>query len=124
MFEGTVADNITMGRSDLQSEDLLWALNFVQLDKELDKTTHGLQTIVREGGKDFTPSQRLRLLLARAIITRPSLLILDGALHEIPDPIRESILRNLRSKEVPWTLVIVTTDSQITTHVDRCLPVS
>ena len=124
LFEGTVADNITMGRRDLDSEDLLWALNFAQLDREIEEFPTGLQTIVKENGKNFTPSQQLRILIARAIITRPSLLILDGALHEIPGEIRESILHHLGSREVPWTLVIVTTDHNVKAYVQKCLKVS
>lgn len=124
LFEGTVADNITMGRSGLEAENVLWALSFVQLEKDIEEWPDGLQTIVKEGGKNFTPSQRLRMLLARAIVTRPNLLILDGALHEIPDNIRGGILDQLCSNSAPWTLVIVTTDSHIKTFVQTCLTLS
>ncbi|MDT7042545.1 ABC transporter ATP-binding protein [Candidatus Nitronereus thalassa] len=124
LFEGTMADNITMGRSGIESEDLLWALNVVQLNQEIDELPDGLQTNIKEGGRDFTPSQQLRILLARAIITRPSLLILDGALHEIPSHIRETIFRHLCSREVPWTLVVVTTDSTVRTLVHKCFTLS
>jgi len=121
LFEGSVADNITMGRLGVKSEDLVWALDVVQLDKELEEFSDGLATIVKEGGRDFTPSQQLRILLARAIIARPSLLILDGALHEIPNRLREPLLRRLSSKDCPWTLVIVTTDPHIEAYVEKCL---
>lgn len=124
LFEGTLADNITMERAGIESEDLLWALNVVQLNQEIDELPDGLQTIIKEGGRDFTPSQQLRILLARAIITRPSLLILDGALHEIPSHIREPIFRHLCSKEVPWTMVVVTTDSHVRTVVQKCFTLS
>lgn len=124
LFEGTVADNITMGRPGLESEDVLWALHVVQLEKELEEFPDGLKTIVKEGGKDFTPSQRLRILVARAIVTRPNLLILDGALHEIPNPIREAILEQLCASDVAWTLVIVTTDPHIKTFAPKCLTFS
>lgn len=124
LFEGSMADNITMGRSGIESEDLLWALNVVQLNQEIDELPDGLQTIIKEGGRDFTPSQQLRILLARAIITRPSLLILDGALHEIPSHIREQIFAHLCSKDVPWTLVVVTTDSHVSAVVQKCIPLS
>ena len=121
LFEGSVVDNITMGRSDIQTNDLLWALRAAQFDKEIEELPDGLNTIVKEGGKDFTPSQRLRILLARAVITRPSLLILDGGMHEVPHHIREPILHYLGSKQDPWTLVIVTTDEHINSYVEKCL---
>lgn len=124
LFEGSLAGNITMGRQGLESEDLLWALNFVHLEKEIDELPNGLQTIVAENGKNFTPSQQLRVLLARAIITRPSLLILDGALHEIPAEIRESILQHLSSRQLPWTVVIVTTDPSVKSYVQKYVTLS
>ena len=121
LFEGSVADNIFVGRPRLESEDLVWALNLTQLDKELEEYPDGLETIVTERGRNFTPSQRLRILCARAIITRPPLLILDGGMHEIPNNIREPLLYHLSSKETPWTLVIVTTDPQAKVYVEKCV---
>ncbi len=121
LFEGSVSDNITMGRTGIQTEDLLWALHAAQFDKEIEELPDGLDTMVQEGGKDFTPSQRLRILLARSIIIRPDLLILDGGMHEVPHHIREPILRYLGSKEDPWTLVIVTTDEHIKDYVEKCI---
>ncbi len=124
LFKGTIIENITMGRPGIESKDLLWALSLTELDKELEGLPDGLETLVREGGKEFTLSQRLRILLARAIVTRPSLLILDGAMHEVPDHIRETLLRRLCSSDNPWTLIIVTTDPEITTYVDNHLSLS
>ncbi|GJL63189.1 MAG: ABC transporter [Nitrospirales bacterium] len=121
LFEGSIADNITMGRPDIQTEDLLWTLHAAQFDQEIEELPDGLETLVKEGGKDFTPSQRLRIHLARAIVTRPSLLILDGGMHEVPHHIREPILHYLGSHEDPWTLIIVTTDEHIKSYVEKSL---
>ena len=106
-----------MGHAGIKSEDIVWGLQFVQLDKEIEHLPDGLNTLIQLGAKDFSPSQILRILLARAIVMRPKLLILDGALHEIPNPIRESILTQLCSDQEPWTVVIVTTDSNINMYV-------
>jgi putative ABC transport system ATP-binding protein len=124
LFEGTIAENIMMGRPGIESKDLLWALGLTQLDKDLERLPLGLETLVQEGSKVLTPSQRLRVLLARAIITRPSLLILDGALHEIPKKIRDPLLRRLSASDCSWTLIVVTTDPNIKEYVQRCLPLN
>ncbi len=121
LFEGSVADNITMGRVGVQTKDVNWALDIAKLDQEFEALPEGLETLVTEGGKEFTPNQRLRILLARALVTRPPLLILDGAIHEIPGHLREPILQRLCSQEVPCTLVIVTTDLQIQNFVQKSL---
>ena len=121
LFEGSIADNITMGRSGVQSEDLIWALRATQLEEDLEALPDGLATVAKEGGRDFTPGQRLRILLARAIITRPSLLILDGDLHEIASHLRKPILHQLGSKDCPWTLVILTIDPFVKLYVEKSL---
>lgn len=113
LFEGTILDNITMGRQGISSQDLVWALQVTQLRNELDRLPHGLETPVYDEGQDIPPSLRIQILLARAIITRPPLLILEGALHEIPHQNRKLILENLCSPDHPWTLVIVTADPNI-----------
>lgn len=121
LFEGTIAENITMGRPGIKSEDILWALKVTELDIDLQTMPLGLETLVLDGGNALNPGQRLRVLLARAIVTRPSLLILDGALHEIPKKIREPLLKRLNSDNSPWTLIMVTTDPNIKNYVQRCL---
>ena len=124
LFEGTIAENITMGRPGIESKDLLWALTVTELDKDLHEMPLGLETLVLDGGNALNASQRLRVLLARAIVTRPSLLILDGALHEIPKQIRDRILHRLVDSDCLWTMVIVTTDPNIKDYVERCLPLN
>ena len=120
LFDGSLAENITMGRPGIKTEEIIWALQFVQLDNEIEHLPQGLNTLVHVSEREFAPSQIVRILLARAIVVRPKLLILDGALHEIPNPIRKKILDDLCSEDEPWTVVIVTTDSNITTHVQHC----
>jgi ABC-type bacteriocin/lantibiotic exporter with double-glycine peptidase domain len=79
----------------------------------------GLTTIVTGHGNQFTLSQILRLLLARAIVTRPHVLIVDGTLHSMAPSVREVILRRLCSKDEPWSIIFVSNDPTFTSHVDR-----
>jgi len=112
-------ENITLGRKNQSTEDLLWALNFVGLTGEIDHFSDGLHTMIQYGGKNFSPTQTIQILLARALIVRPKLLIVDGGLHEIPSPQREAILTRICAAESPWTTVIVTTDHNIKTFVQH-----
>ena len=121
LFEGTFAENITMGRTEIKAEDLLWAIHLVQLENEIEHLPEGLNTIIDSATKEFSSSQIVRILLARAIVGRPKLLILEGDLHEISNPIREQVITNLCSDQEPWTVVIVTTDFAIKTWVPNCL---
>jgi ABC-type bacteriocin/lantibiotic exporter with double-glycine peptidase domain len=121
LFEGTLEENITLGRPSITYEDLRWALRFVELEEEVDAMPLGLKTPVRGRGKAFSTGQILRILVARAIITRPQILILDGTLHSMQPTTREIILRRLCSKEEPWSVVFVSNDPTLKAHVDRRL---
>jgi ABC-type bacteriocin/lantibiotic exporter with double-glycine peptidase domain len=118
LFESSLEENLTMGRP-VHYDDIRWALRFVELEEEVDAMPDGLRTPVKAGGKGFTTSQILRLLVARAIVTRPQILILDGTLHSMPPAKRDTILRRLCSKEEPWSVIFVSNDPTLTAHVDR-----
>jgi len=121
LFAGTVEENITLSRPAITYSDILWALRFVELEEEVDALPLGLKTPVRVQGKVFTTSQVLRILVARAVVSRPQILIFDGTLHALVPIIRETILRRLCSKEETWSVIFVSNDPTLTAHVDRRL---
>ena len=118
LLEGTIEDNITLGRSSISYEDIQWALEFVELDEDVDHLPDGLTTVVTGHSGQFTLSQTLRLLLARAIVTRPHVLIVDGTLHSMIPSVREVILRRLCSKDEPWSVIFVSNDPTFA-HAER-----
>ena len=119
LFEGTLEDNIVLGRTYVPYSDVRWALRFAELEEVVDALPQGLKTQVRASGKVFAPTHVLRILVARAILGRPHLLIFDGILHNLHPAIRETILRRLCSKEEPWSVIFVSTDADLSPHVDR-----
>jgi len=119
VFEGSLEENITLDRPSISYEDVLWALRFVEMEEDVDAFPLGLKTPVRVHGKPLTTSQIQKILVARAIVTRPQLLIFDGTLHSLHPSTRETILRRLCSKEEPWSVVFISNDPGLTTHVDR-----
>ncbi|ALA60806.1 ABC transporter ATP-binding protein [Nitrospira moscoviensis] len=118
LLEGTIEDNITLGRPSIRYEDVQWALQFVELDDEIDALPDGLSTPVTGHGGQFTLSQTLRLLLARAIVIRPYVLIVDGTFHSMVPSVREVILRRLCSKDEPWSIIFVSNDPTFA-HAER-----
>jgi ABC-type bacteriocin/lantibiotic exporter with double-glycine peptidase domain len=119
LFGGTLEENISLGRPSVRFEDLRWALWFAELDEDVDRLPRGLETPTLAGGKLFTKSQILRILVARAIVTRPQLLIFDGTLHNMEPDLRQVLLRRLCSKEEAWSVIFVTNDPSIGEYVDR-----
>ncbi len=119
LFEGTLEENIVLGRTGIPYSDVRWALRFAELEEEVDALPLGLKTHVRDPGMILAPTHILRILVARAILSRPQLLIFDGMLHNMQPAIRETILRRLCSKEEPWSVIFVSNDPDLTPYVDR-----
>jgi ABC-type bacteriocin/lantibiotic exporter with double-glycine peptidase domain len=119
LFSGTLEENITLGRQAVHFADLQWATRLVELQDEIDRMPRGLESPVDAGGAQFTKSQILRILVARAIVTRPPLLIFDGTLHNMEPHLRQILLRRLCSKEESWTAIFVTNDPAVENYVDR-----
>jgi ABC-type bacteriocin/lantibiotic exporter with double-glycine peptidase domain len=119
LLEGTLEENITLGRPSIPYDDVQWALQFVELDEEIDRMPGGVTTMVTGHATQFSLSQTLRILLARAIVMRPHVLIFDGTLHSMIPSVREVILRRLCSKDEPWSVIFVSNDPGFTSHIDR-----
>jgi len=119
LFEGTIEDNIVLGRSYIPYSDVRWALRFTELEEEVDAFPQGLKTHIRAPGKVLAPTHIMRILLARAILARPQILIFDGIIHTMHPAMRETVLRRLCSKDEPWSVIFVSNDPNLTPHVDR-----
>ncbi len=119
LFEGTIEDNIVLGRSYIPYSDVRWALRFTELEEDVDALPQGLKTHIRAPGKILAPTHIIRILLARAILARPQILIFDGIIHNMQPTLRETVLRRLCSKDEPWSVIFVSNDPNLTPHVDR-----
>ncbi len=119
LFQGTIEENVSLRRPQVRFDDLRWALQFTELEEEIDAMPQGLDTLVGARGRLLTRSQILRLLVARAIAMRPQFLVFDGSLHDVEPDIRTTVLRRLCSKEEPWSLVFVSNDPGVGAFVER-----
>ena len=88
--------------------DVREALDCVGLLDEVMRLPSGLSTNLQTGGAPLSDSQSRRLMLARAIVGRPRLLLLDGILDALSDMELEFILPRLCGNNQPWTLVLTT----------------
>lgn len=121
LFEGTIEDNVVLGRSYIPYSDVRWALRFAELEEDVDALPQGLKTHVRAPGKILAPTHIMRILLARAVLARPQILVFDGILQNLQPVLRETLLRRLCSKDEPWSIIFVSNDPNLTPHVDRRL---
>jgi len=106
LFDDTVRGNITLG-ADLADEDVWAALRVAQADGFVAALPDGLDTVVGERGTTLSGGQRQRLALARAVVRRPRLLVLDDATSSVDPSVEQRILAGLRESGAASTVVVV-----------------
>lgn len=118
IFPGSIIDNVSLGRPEISYADVTWALDLVRFD-EFSHLPHGLQSEVGAAGKSLSRGQIQKLLLARAIVKRPDLLIFDEAFTAIEEKSKLEILDNIYSKDQSWTIIDISHDADSITRSDR-----
>lgn len=106
VFEDTVRDNVTLGR-DRTDDDVWAALRLAQGDGFVKALDDELDSHVGERGTTLSGGQRQRLALARALVRRPRLLVLDDATSAVDPEVERRILAGLRDAELPSTVIVV-----------------
>lgn len=118
VFEGTLAENVHLHRANIRPQDVTDALRAVALEAEVLRLPLGTETPLVTGGGPLSQSQAIRLMIARAIVARPRVLLIDGTLDGLPKAVARDILANLLQTPRPWTLVMVTCRDEIATLCD------
>ncbi|MGW5875885.1 ABC transporter ATP-binding protein [Nocardiopsis terrae] len=107
VFEDSVRDNITLGRAGTDDEQVWAALRLARADGFIAELDGGLDARLGEKGTTLSGGQRQRLALARAIVRRPRLLIMDDATSAVDPQIEAQILAGLSERDEAATVVVV-----------------
>lgn len=107
LFSGTVASNLRYGRPDATDEELWHALEIAQAREFVEAMPNKLEEPIAQGGTNVSGGQRQRLALARAVVRRPRLLILDDATSSVDPQVEAKILHGLRDAAEASTVVVV-----------------
>lgn len=121
IFEGTVEENISLGRPDIGAAEVMRALETVNADDEVQAMPLGLRTPLASGGRGLPSTLRIRLLVARAIVGNPRLILLDETLANVEPAARHELISALTSRDASWTLVVVGHDPEVFAACDRVL---
>ena len=106
-FEGTIRENITFGNPEISDEQLMWAIENVGLYQFIKESPKGLNTILYPEGKQISFTIAKKIVLARAIVTKPRVLILEDPLEQFEPSEVKKITNFLTDKTNPWALVVV-----------------
>jgi ABC-type multidrug transport system fused ATPase/permease subunit len=106
LFDDTVRDNVTLG-ADIPDEEVWAALRAAEADGFVAALPHGLDTALGERGTSLSGGQRQRISLARALVRRPRLLVLDDATSAVDPEVEARILHTLRADRRGGTVVVV-----------------
>ncbi len=108
LFSGTLEENVHLERPDVSTSDVRDALERVGLIDDILRLPDGLNTHIVENGFPLTTNQTRKLMLARAIIGRPRLLLIDGMIDAFSDEESEQLTNMLVDSKRLWTLIMVT----------------
>ena len=123
MAQGTIRDNVALGlpRSAVDDDAVWVALRRAHLADHLEQEREGLDTLVGEGGLRLSGGQRQRLGIARALYTRPRLLVLDEATSALDAETEQAIGETLRGLEGDVTLIVIAHRLSTVRHSDALL---
>lgn len=106
-FEGTIRENITFGNPEISDEQVMWAIENVGLYQFIKESPQGLNTVLYPEGKQISFTTAKKIVLARAIVTKPKILILEDPLEHFEADEVGRIISFLTDASNPWALVVV-----------------
>ena len=123
--KGTIASNICLGylKEDFNEKEIFEVLNLVQLTELISQRKEGIHTEVGEGGVQLSGGQRQRLGLARALMSKPKLLILDEATSALDARTESQVLKKI-CQSFPETTIIAISHKRLPSFFSHCIRIN
>ena len=119
LFHGSIRENLKWGNPDASEEDLINAITVAQAKEFIDNKEGGLDFEVEQGGKNLSGGQRQRLTIARAVVKKPEILILDDSASALDFATDAALRKAIREMEGGTTVFIVSQRAASIQHADR-----
>ena len=111
-FEGTIKENVTFGNQAITDDHIKQVFAAIGLSAFLGDQENGLMTVLKPEGKQVPYTISKKLILARAILKSPKLLILEDPLDQFTNEETTRIIDYLTDSARPWSLVVVSANKQ------------
>ena len=121
LFQGTIRENLLWGKEDASDEELYRALEIAQARDFVEEKDGGLDAVVAQGGKNLSGGQRQRLTIARALVRKPSVLILDDSASALDYATDARLRMAIRDMEGGPTVFIVSQRAASIRHADQII---
>lgn len=108
LFSGTIRENLKWGNDAATQEELDWACHVACADEFLHRMPHGYDTVLGQGGVNLSGGQKQRLCIARALLKRPRILILDDSTSAVDTATESAIRKRLAESLQDTTKIIIT----------------
>lgn len=106
LFTGTIKDNLRWGKEDATDEEIVHACELSQASEFINTFPDGYDTYIEQGGTNVSGGQKQRLCIARALIRKPKILILDDSTSAV-DTKTDALIRKAFAEEIPNTTKII-----------------
>nr|WP_317379456.1 ABC transporter ATP-binding protein [uncultured Faecalimonas sp.] len=121
LFCGTIRDNIRWGKKDATDEEIYEALEIAQAKVFVQEKPRELDTMISQGGKNLSGGQRQRLTIARALVRKPEVLILDDSASALDFATDAKLRRALEEKTKDMTVFLVSQRAASILHADKII---
>jgi putative ABC transport system ATP-binding protein len=121
IVDATIVENLRLGRNDIGMDEIRTALSSVDLLDDLLHRPEGLNLRLKIGGAPLSGNQRTRLILARALVQRPRLLLIDELLDGLDADSFATLSAAILDKSQSWTVVLTTRDHDVTKKCDQLI---
>lgn len=121
LFQGTIKENLRWGKEDATEEELMEALKIAQASDVVNEKEGGLEAMISQGGKNLSGGQKQRLTIARAIVKKPEILILDDSASALDYATDAKLRRAIQDLKEDLTVFIVSQRASSIQHADQIM---
>ncbi len=119
IFDGTLIENLLIGRKNISFDDVKWATQIVGLNDWINNLPDGFDTQIVGGAVRLSSGIEKRIVLARNMVDKPKVLVLDDFLLGVSKTDKVRIMQTLTSSEYPWSLILISNDPAVMKYCQR-----